>query len=237
MPRVRFQFRHAAASTVTVAGDFNDWNTVTHPMQRQADGSWALEVDLPPGRHEYKFFVDGRDWWNDPEAPKVPNLWGSENSYVDVLSGGASPAVGCRAQGRAGDAGRASGDGGRNNQEETEMDLRIPATAAPVEVTDANFTAEVLEAHLPILLDCWAPWCGPCRMVAPAIEDLAAAWAGAVKVAKLNVDENPQTAARLGIQSIPALLLFRDGQVIGEMIGAAPRSRIEATVLRRLREQ
>lgn len=106
-----------------------------------------------------------------------------------------------------------------------------------MEVTDANFAAEVLGSPLPVLLDCWAPWCGPCRMVALVIEDLATAWAGTVKVAKLNVDKNPETAARLGIQSIPALVLFRNGQVIGEMIGAAPRSRIEAAVLRRLREQ
>jgi len=84
MSRVHFRFRYARASTVAVAGDFNGWTTAAQPMQRQADGSWTLELELPAGRHEYKFFVDGRQWWNDPEAPKVPNLWGSENSYVDV---------------------------------------------------------------------------------------------------------------------------------------------------------
>ena len=84
MASVWFQFRHAAASSVTVAGDFNAWDTATHPMRRQAHGLWTLALDLQPGRHEYKFFVDGRDWWNDPEAPKAPNLWGTENSYVDV---------------------------------------------------------------------------------------------------------------------------------------------------------
>lgn len=84
MARVRFRFRQAGASTVTVGGDFNHWDTGTHPMRRQADGSWTLELELPVGRHEYKFLVDGRQWWNDPEAHKVPNFWGSENSYVDV---------------------------------------------------------------------------------------------------------------------------------------------------------
>ena len=84
MANVRLQFRHAGASTVTVAGDFNEWHTASHPMQRQGDDLWTLELGLQPGRHEYKFFVDGQDWWNDPEAPKVPNLWGTENSYVDV---------------------------------------------------------------------------------------------------------------------------------------------------------
>jgi 1,4-alpha-glucan branching enzyme len=88
MARVRFQFRHAAASAVTVAGDFNGWSTITHPMERQGEDLWILEVDLPPGRHEYKFLVDGRQWWNDPEAPKVPNLWGSENSCVEIREEG-----------------------------------------------------------------------------------------------------------------------------------------------------
>ncbi len=84
---VRFQFRHGTARAVAVAGDFNSWDVAAHTMQRSADGPWILEVDLPPGRYEYKFFVYGEgwtEWWNDPNAPKVPNMWGSENSYVDV---------------------------------------------------------------------------------------------------------------------------------------------------------
>ncbi len=84
MPRVRFQFRHARASKVAVAGDFNGWSGTSHPMERRSQDLWTLEVELPAGRHEYKFLVDGRQWWNDPEAPKLPNLWGSENSYMDV---------------------------------------------------------------------------------------------------------------------------------------------------------
>jgi 1,4-alpha-glucan branching enzyme len=84
MAPVRFRFRHRTASTVTVAGDFNGWNTASHPLPREADDLWVLAVDLSPGRHEYKFFVNGREWWNDPEAVKIRNVWGSENSYVDV---------------------------------------------------------------------------------------------------------------------------------------------------------
>ncbi len=108
------------------------------------------------------------------------------------------------------------------------------ATTKPTHVTDANFAQEVLQSSLPVLLDCWAPWCPPCRMVAPAIDELAEELAGTVKVAKLNIDENPDTADRLGIQSIPAFRLFRNGQVIGEMLGAAPRERIKEFVRRRL---
>jgi thioredoxin 1 len=110
------------------------------------------------------------------------------------------------------------------------------ASAEPIAVTDASFPQEILESPLPVLLDIWAPWCFPCLLMAPVIEELAASLAGIVKVAKLNVAENPETAGRLGIQSIPTLLLFQDGQAIGEMIGAAPRAEIETAVLRRLRE-
>jgi len=87
MGRVRFQFRHGPARAVAVAGDFNGWDVTAHPMQHMADGPWILELDLSPGRYEFKFFVHGEgwtEWWNDPNAPKVPNMWGSENSYVDV---------------------------------------------------------------------------------------------------------------------------------------------------------
>jgi thioredoxin 1 len=108
--------------------------------------------------------------------------------------------------------------------------------AEPIEVTDASFAQEVLQSRLPVLLDCWAPQGELGRGRRRVIEELAADLSGTVKVAKLNVDENPETAGRLGIRSIPTMMLFRDGQVIGEMVGAAPRAEIEAAVLRRLRE-
>lgn len=96
----------------------------------------------------------------------------------------------------------------------------------PVTITDATFAAEVERSPVPVLLDLWAPWCGPCRMVAPVIEELASEMAGRVRVGKLNVDENPQTAGRYNVQSIPTLLIFRDGQVVDRIVGAQPKSEI-----------
>lgn len=117
------------------------------------------------------------------------------------------------------------------------MHSKTVAAIEPIEVTDASFNQEVLQSPAPILLDCWAPWCGPCRMMAPVMDELATSLAGTIKVAKLNVDENPDMASQLGIQSIPTLLLFRNGEILDAMIGAAPRAKIEAAVRRRLRDQ
>jgi thioredoxin 2 len=102
----------------------------------------------------------------------------------------------------------------------------LSARNKPVTVTDANFSAEVERSPLPVLIDMWAEWCGPCRMMEPAIEQLAAEMAGRVRVAKLNIEENPVTAARFNIQSIPALLVLKAGREVDRIIGVQPKSEI-----------
>jgi thioredoxin 2 len=102
----------------------------------------------------------------------------------------------------------------------------LSADNKPLTVTDATFSAEVERAALPVLVDLWAPWCGPCRMISPILEALAAEMAGRIRVAKLNIDDNPVTTARFNIQSIPALLIFRGGKEIDRMVGARPKSEI-----------
>lgn len=86
--------------------------------------------------------------------------------------------------------------------------------------TDANFDQEALKSELPVLVDFWAPWCGPCRIVSPIVEELAKEYEGKVKIGKMNVDENSQTAAKYGIMSIPSLLIFKNGQPVKSMVGA-----------------
>ena len=100
--------------------------------------------------------------------------------------------------------------------------------AAVNEVTDNSFQSEVLEADTPVLVDFWAPWCGPCRMVAPVLEEMAGEREGSLKVVKLNVDDNQQTAARFEVLSIPTMILFKHGQVAAKVIGAMPKKRLEA---------
>ena len=97
----------------------------------------------------------------------------------------------------------------------------------PVMITDQTFERDVLQASgRPVLVDCWAPWCGPCRMVGPIMDQLAAESAGRYRIAKLNVDDNPQTASRFNIASIPTMLIFKDGKLIDRLIGAQPKQAI-----------
>ena len=93
-----------------------------------------------------------------------------------------------------------------------------------VKVTDANFKEEVLESDLPVLVDFWAVWCAPCRMVAPAVEEIAKEYEGKLKVCKLNIDEAPATASQYEIMSIPTLAVFKDGQVVEKIIGVVPKT-------------
>lgn len=99
--------------------------------------------------------------------------------------------------------------------------------AATVAVTDATFDAEVRQSDVPVVVDFWAEWCGPCRMIGPALEELATQYAGQVKIVKVNVDENPESPAQLGVRGIPALFLFKDGQVVSNKVGAAPKAALE----------
>jgi len=98
---------------------------------------------------------------------------------------------------------------------------------SPLNITDENFQTEVVDSDLPVLVDFWATWCGPCRMIAPSIEELAREYDGRVKVCKVDVDNAQQTAQGFGIRSIPTLLIFKDGKQADQLIGAVPKSAIE----------
>jgi thioredoxin 1 len=119
-------------------------------------------------------------------------------------------------------------------QEAPDQEQQQAASDKPVVVSDATFPSEVLESDLPVLVDLWAPWCGPCRMIAPVVEKLAGEYAGRLKVTKLNVDENPQISMRYHVQGIPTLLIFQGGKIIDRIVGAAPepmlRGRVEAAL-------
>jgi len=102
--------------------------------------------------------------------------------------------------------------------------------AEPFEVNDETWQELVLESDTPVMVDYWAEWCGPCKMIAPVIDQLADEYNGKLKVAKLNIDENPDTAAALGIRGIPALFIFKDGEVVSNRMGAAPKAALKSWI-------
>jgi thioredoxin 1 len=103
-----------------------------------------------------------------------------------------------------------------------------------VEVTDANFKTEVLESAQPVLVDFWAAWCGPCRAIAPHVESMATQYQGQIRVAKMDIDSSPRVPSEYGIRSIPSLLMFKGGQVVGQVVGAVPKPKIEELVKKAL---
>ena len=103
--------------------------------------------------------------------------------------------------------------------------------AQPIETTDTSFQDDVLQSDKPVLVDFWAEWCGPCRMIAPHVKDIASEYDGQLKVAKLDIDSNPTIPGRYGIRSIPTLMVFKNGEVVARIVGARPKDAIMAEVL------
>jgi thioredoxin 2 len=112
--------------------------------------------------------------------------------------------------------------------------LSLAADSGPVTVTDHTFAAQVERSALPVLVDMWAPWCGPCRLIAPVLEELATEMASRLRIAKVNIDDNPATAARFAVRSIPTLLVMKDGREIDRMVGVVPKVELKARLERLL---
>ncbi len=110
----------------------------------------------------------------------------------------------------------------------------MSSSATPV--TDESFENDVLGSTVPVLVDFWAPWCGPCRMVAPVVDEIAEQYEGQIKVVKLNTDENPSVASQYGIRSIPTLMIFKDGQRVDMVVGAVPKTTLATTLEKYLQE-
>jgi thioredoxin 1 len=103
-----------------------------------------------------------------------------------------------------------------------------------LEVTDSNFESDIIKSSVPVLVDFWAVWCAPCRAIAPHVEALAAQYEGKIKVGKCDIDANPQVPTRYDVRSIPTLLMFKDGQVVGQVVGAVPRAKVEDLIKKAL---
>lgn len=108
------------------------------------------------------------------------------------------------------------------------------ASNAVLTLTDANFDRDVLQSDVPVLVDFWATWCAPCKAIMPLIDAVATEYAGKVKVGKVNVDDNPATPGKYGVRGIPTLILFKDGKVVDQLVGAIPRSQLDALIAKAL---